>query len=126
LPLAAKHPDNDAAAIHYLAPGPLYVPCPKHAATSLQGFSNYEWPGYAIQATLAVMYMQRMDGLPPNECTSSEEWSTERDRGFEEYTVWSNAFRPLLLETKARESNDAHELRRANAIWMIYLTSYLG
>jgi hypothetical protein len=91
-----------------------------------QGFSNYEWPGYAIQATLAVMYMQRMDGLPPNECTSSEEWSTERDRGFEEYTVWSNAFRPLLLETKARASNEAHELRRANAIWMIYLTSYLG
>jgi hypothetical protein len=30
----------------------------------------------------------------------------------------------LLL--KARASKDVHELRRANAIWIIYLTYYLG
>ncbi len=89
-----------------------------------QGCATYQWPWHANQETLAIMSTQRLNGPPPNEFTSSEEWFAEKDRRFEEYTVWSNAFRSLLL--KARASNDAHELRRANAIWIMYLTSYLG
>lgn len=65
-----------------------------------------------------------MTDPPPNEWTSNEEWCLERDRRFEEYTAWSNAFQPLLLE--ARTSGKPDELRRAEVLRMNFLYSYLS
>lgn len=86
-----------------------------------QGTSKHEWPWYATPQTQGLMHM---NDPPPNECTSTDEWCTERDRRFEEYTAWSNAFQPLLL--RARASNDPQELRRANILRMTYLSTYLA
>jgi hypothetical protein len=84
-----------------------------------QGTSRHGWPWY-----LRTQTMGSMADPPPNEWTSNEEWCRERDRRFEEYTAWSNAFQPLLLN--ARASNDTSELRRANILRMTYLWTYLS
>ncbi|KAE9365502.1 hypothetical protein N431DRAFT_488658, partial [Stipitochalara longipes BDJ] len=84
-----------------------------------QGTSRYGWPWY-----LATQTMGSMTDPPPNEWTSNEEWCLERDRRFEEYTAWSNAFQSLLLA--ARASNNPGEIRRANVLRMTYLYTYLS
>ena len=84
-----------------------------------QGTSRYEWPWY-----FATQTMGSMTDPPPNEWTSNEEWCLERDRRFEEYTAWSNAFQPLLLE--ARASGKPEEVRRAEVLRMTYLYTYLA
>ncbi|KAN0089556.1 hypothetical protein V8E51_019816 [Hyaloscypha variabilis] len=84
-----------------------------------QGTSRYEWPWY-----LTTQTMGSMTDPPPNEWTSNEEWCLERDRRFEEYTAWSNAFQPLLLA--ARASTQPAEARQANVLRMTYLYTYLS
>ena len=83
------------------------------------GASRYEWPWY-----LATPTMGTTTDPPPNKYTSNEEWCAERDRRFEEYAVWSNAFQPLLF--KARTANDPYELRRATILRAMFLSAYLS
>ena len=83
------------------------------------GSSGYEWPWYLASPT-----MGSTPDPPPNEYTSNEEWCAERERRFEEYAVWSNAFQPLLLQ--ARRANDPDELRRATILRAMFLSAYLS
>ncbi|KAE9381976.1 hypothetical protein N431DRAFT_425527 [Stipitochalara longipes BDJ] len=87
-----------------------------------QNTCKHEWPWWATPQTIGLFALQ--NDPPSNEVTTTEEWCAERDRRFEEYTAWWNAFQPLLL--KARLSNDPHELRRAEIVRMTYLGTYLA
>jgi hypothetical protein len=87
-----------------------------------QNTCKHEWPWYATPQT-TCLFMHQNDP-PPNEYTSAEEWCAERERRFEEYAAWSNAFQPLLVQVRA--SNNPHELRRANILRVTYMSTYLA
>ncbi|KAN0121988.1 hypothetical protein V8E51_000314 [Hyaloscypha variabilis] len=87
-----------------------------------QNTCKHEWPWWATAETIGLFNVQ--NDPPSNDVTTTEEWCAERDRRFEEYTAWWNAFQPLLL--KARILNEPHELRRAEIVRMTYLATYLA
>jgi len=93
-----------------------------HRQMHWQNTCKHEWPWWATAETVGLFHVQR--DPPSNDVTTTEEWCAERDRRFEEYNAWWNAFQPLLL--KARISGDVQEFRRAEIVKCTYLSTYLA